>query len=44
MMKIVKIGGHFEVYDQRGQFVLSADSYAEALAEIEALYQIPAAV
>lgn len=44
-MKIIKIQGHFEVYDHRGRFILSADSYAEALAEIERLSQtsIPAA-
>lgn len=38
-IKIVQIKEHFEVYDHRGCFVLSADSYAEALAEIRRLNQ-----
>lgn len=33
---IIPIRGHYEVYDAEGKFVCSADSYAEALREIDA--------
>ncbi len=29
--------GHYEIIDERGNFIASADTYAEAYAEIEAI-------
>lgn len=33
---IIPIRGHYEVYDAEGNFVCSADSYSEAMSELEA--------
>ena len=33
---IIPIRGHYEVYDDNGNFVCSADSYSEAISEINA--------
>ena len=33
---IMAIRGHYEVYDAEGNFVCSADSYSEAMSEINA--------
>ncbi len=33
---IIPIRGHYEVYDAEGHFVCSADSYSEAMSELEA--------
>lgn len=33
---IISIRGHYEVYDAEGNFVCSADSYSEAMNEINA--------
>ena len=34
--KISSVRGHYEVYDRRGNFICSADTKSEALAEAEA--------
>lgn len=34
--KIMAIRGHYEVYDAEGNFVCSADTYSEAIGEINA--------
>ena len=33
--EIISIRGHYEVYDQNGSFVLSADTRSEAISELE---------
>ena len=33
---IIPVRGHFEVYDAEGNFVCSADSYSEAVRELDA--------
>ena len=33
---IVAVRGHYEVYDQAGAFICSADTRSEALRELEA--------
>ena len=35
--EIIPIRGYYEVYDPEGNFVCSADSYSEAMLEINAV-------
>ena len=33
---IIPVRGHYEVFDAEGNFICSADSYSEAMSEINA--------
>ena len=33
--EIIPVRGHYEVYDDRGNFICSADTRSEALSELE---------
>ena len=36
LFEIIPVRGHYEVYDYAGNFVCSADSYSEAMFEVQA--------